>query len=266
MTRHLTRIKTGLILGMLTIVTVFYFPTELFELLCGFILSAAFWEWLCLISIRRFLHKISLLLVFWIVLGVMYRHPLLSMQMACVAWALALCAIFIPQAQLQFLRHRFPQIVIGLLVLAPAWVALVYMHGASRALLFYLVLLVTFADTAAYFVGSHWGRHKLLPRVSPKKSVEGLIGGLIVGNIAGFGVALFTPGFSIAQTGFWLILGTFLIMVSVVGDLFESLIKRLYDAKDSGSLLPGHGGVLDRMDSLSAALPVYAVLYHFLRF
>ena len=121
-------------------------------------------------------------------------------------------------------------------------------------------MLVSFADTGAYFVGSHCGKHLLMPAISPKKSFEGLLGGLVIGTLAGLLEVLFMPNLSWQKILFWTLLSVVLVLVSVLGDLFESLIKRVYDAKDSGSLLPGHGGFLDRLDSQTSAMPIFLFL------
>lgn len=258
--KHLTRIKTGLLLGFLAIASVFFFPDDLFAGMCGFFISLAFWEWLILISVRSSVHKLILILVFWVLLAVMRHHPTATLHMTFVWWVLASVLIFVPVERLGFLKNKFLQFLIATIVLGPLWLAVVVLHETDRLLLFYPIMLVCFADTAAYFVGSKYGKHKLLPQVSPKKSVEGLLGGLVVGTIAGLGVILFVPHMTLIKFLAWFIFGIFLIFVSVAGDLFESLMKRLFDAKDSGSLLPGHGGFLDRLDSLAASFPIYLMI------
>jgi phosphatidate cytidylyltransferase len=170
--------------------------------------------------------------------------------------------IFVPLKRLKIFKHKILQFFVAVLMLVPAWIAFVDIHHFNRALVFYLIMLVCFADTSAYFIGSAFGKHKLLPQVSPKKSIEGLIAALVVGNIAGISVLIFLPHWGGLAVWQWLILGTSLILISVLGDLFESLLKRLYNTKDSGNLLPGHGGLLDRLDSLCAAAPIYAWFCH----
>lgn len=260
MGKHLTRIKTGFLLGLLAIASVFFFPDSVFAILFGILVSLAFWEWTMLISIRPVIHKVILLILFWILVLVMRRHPIGALQLTLLWWIIATMIIFVPQDKLKFIKNKFLQFLIAVIVLGPLWVSVDLLHQTNRLLLFYPIMLVCFADTAAYFVGSHWGKHKLLPQVSPKKSVEGLIGGLIVGSIAGLSVIAFVPHITIMKLLGWFVFGIFLIFVSVGGDLFESLMKRIFDAKDSGSLLPGHGGFLDRLDSLAASFPIYVLI------
>lgn len=266
MIKHLTRIKTGLLLGILTIISVFYFPHSLFAGLLFLVVSAAFWEWLSLIAIRLFFHKTLLMLVFWVLMLVMRHNTMLTLELSALWWALAAVMIFMPFSRLQALKHRWIQFIIGLFVLAPTWVAMLALHVESRIGVFYLIMLVCFADTGAYFIGTRFGKHKLMPRISPKKSVEGLLGGLVVGSIAGMSMVFLMPHpKSLSYLLIWFVGGLVLILISVLGDFFESMIKRLYEVKDSGNLLPGHGGFLDRLDSLSAAFPIYVLgcfLFH----
>lgn len=144
----------------------------------------------------------------------------------------------------------------GLLVLVPTWVALTHLltNAGSNYVLF-LLLLVWAADVGAYFAGRRYGRHALAPIVSPKKTWEGALGGVVAALlVAGLGVARFQlPGLA------FLLLALLTVALSIVGDLTESLFKRNSGVKDSGAILPGHGGVLDRIDSVTAAAPVFAL-------
>jgi phosphatidate cytidylyltransferase len=156
--------------------------------------------------------------------------------------------------------YALPLAAAGWMVLIPAWLAAVFLQKSPLLLLAVLAVVWT-ADTAAYFSGRRFGRRKLAPRISPGKTWEGLIGAfaaaLIYGLLASIVLQPSASGYDRAAT---LIFVGCLTLLSIVGDLFESWIKRSAGAKDSGSLLPGHGGVLDRIDSLTAALP-FAALY-----
>ncbi len=154
----------------------------------------------------------------------------------------------------------------GLLILLPFFWALLALRGqdygsdphAGGWLLLFVMALVWCADSGAYFSGRAFGRRKLLPAVSPKKTLEGLLGGLVTAALLAFGVTLAQQ--LDAHASLVLILSSVLaVLASVLGDLTESLFKRDAGIKDSGTLLPGHGGVLDRIDSLTAALPVFVV-------
>lgn len=159
--------------------------------------------------------------------------------------------------------------VVGWLVLIATWVAVVQIQARSAGLLLALMAIVWVADTAAYFAGRRFGRHPLAPSISPGKTREGVYGALLaVGAYAlvllplaaqgGYAGAL-SAGAAVA----WVALALLLAMLSVVGDLFESQLKRQRGVKDSGTILPGHGGVLDRIDALTAAMPAAALVAHY---
>ena len=152
------------------------------------------------------------------------------------------------------------QLAAGALILASTWLSLCYLHGGQGGpqTVLYLLVLVWVADSAAFLVGRRWGRRKLAPGLSPGKTWEGVYGALAGGLACGVLWSLardYGPGELLAFSA----LGLVVILFSIVGDLFESLMKRLRGVKDSGHLLPGHGGVLDRIDSLTAAAPVFAL-------
>jgi phosphatidate cytidylyltransferase len=151
--------------------------------------------------------------------------------------------------------------VVGWLILVPAWVAFVFLQRSPWMLLA-IVLIIWIADIAAYFAGRRFGRHKLAPQISPGKTWEGVVGAFIAVIVYGFGVSfLVLPQANVYDRIVMLIFVCALTVLGIVGDLFESWIKRTAGAKDSGNLLPGHGGMLDRIDSMTAALP-FAALYY----
>jgi len=140
----------------------------------------------------------------------------------------------------------------------PAWAALVLLHTAGPLWLLTALGITWGADSGAYFVGRAWGKRKLAPYISPNKTIEGVYGGLIAGMVVGLGFG-FWAGTATGDLG-WLALVAFVtVLASVVGDLFESLLKRHAGVKDSSQLIPGHGGLLDRLDAIFAALPVFAL-------
>lgn len=151
--------------------------------------------------------------------------------------------------------------VVGFLVLVPAAIGLarlVMIEPNGRELLLYLLVLIAAADAGAYFGGRALGRHKLAPHVSPGKTWEGLVAGMFSAAAAAFGGAHL---FGTPVSG-WLAMCLMVAALSVVGDLVESMFKRRVGLKDSGSLLPGHGGMLDRLDSLTAAAPAFLLGLH----
>jgi phosphatidate cytidylyltransferase len=157
-------------------------------------------------------------------------------------------------------RLREPLLAVGWLVLVPAWLAVTLLQQ-TPLLLFVALSVVWVADTGAYFVGRRFGRHKLAPQISPGKTIEGLVGAYVLVMIYALFVSILAqPGVAPADRVGLLVFVLVLTTLSVAGDLFESWIKRQVGAKDSGHLLPGHGGILDRIDSLTAAMP-FAALY-----
>lgn len=177
--------------------------------------------------------------------------------LGCLWWALALLWVqSYPHSALLW-GSRWMRALMGLLVLVPAWVALCYLRVQEQGqwLLILLVAVVACADIGGYFAGRRWGKRKLAPSVSPGKTWEGFAGG-VAANLV---LALLLGSFWQGSVLFWLAVIVPTSLVSVLGDLLESMQKRHRGIKDSSALLPGHGGVLDRIDSLTSAGPVFAL-------
>jgi phosphatidate cytidylyltransferase len=150
-----------------------------------------------------------------------------------------------------------------LFIFVPMFLALAALQKNNSELVLLLLALIWSADSGAYFAGKAFGSNKLCPRVSPGKTVEGLIGGTVA-SVAAMLVylELYIEPISAEQYLVYVALSVVISIASVVGDLFESLHKRLANAKDSGSLLPGHGGLFDRIDSLTSAAPIFYLMYY----
>ncbi|MDF2940415.1 MAG: hypothetical protein K0R66_1057 [Gammaproteobacteria bacterium] len=256
---HSKRIITGFILGLLAIWSVFFWPNYDFELLCALLISWAALEWISFMKLTRWWQQGLSLIILWALMYVGCRYDIVTYYISIAFWIAASVILLLPFEKSAFIKKPQYLLPVGLLTLVPTYVAVVNLHQGSRTLLFYLIMLVCFGDTGAYFVGTKWGRHKLFPILSPKKSVEGLIGALVIGSIAGIGVIFFVPNQALFNYVMWFIFGMFLILVSVLGDVFESLVKRQCNIKDSGNILPGHGGMMDRLDSLTSTLPIFAL-------
>lgn len=180
---------------------------------------------------------------------------------AAVFWILALGVVLTYPRSRIVLQSKLAMIAAGAVALPGAWLALVQTAKAPQGpgLLIWLLAAVAAADIGAYFAGRRFGRRKLAPQVSPGKTWEGVIGGAVA--ILAWGVvgAVYFGDATPAWPR-WLALVAVLFVASVTGDLFESAFKRARGVKDSGGLLPGHGGILDRVDSVIATAPVFAVL------
>lgn len=188
---------------------------------------------------------------------------------ACVVWLLVIGWVKAYPSQTHGWYHPQRLAVLGVLLIAATMTAVFALWQQSPWLLLYVFVLVWCADSGAYFVGRKFGRRKMAPVVSPNKSVEGLLGGLAAGSLVVLAVAFGRFGaWSGLAIGLFLLLSLVTIVMSVFGDLFESMLKRHAGVKDSGRILPGHGGILDRIDSQMSAMPIFALgfwaLQHFL--
>lgn len=174
-------------------------------------------------------------------------------------WLLALVLV-LQYPEGRALRAGLLPLAYGLAVLLPAWAGLVWLRAQNGGLWLLLaaVVMVWAADIGAYFAGKSLGKRKLMPRVSPGKTLEGLLGGVLLTQLLAVGAMLYLNwSASSILAG---MLGTLVVVLfSVVGDLTESLFKREQGLKDSSNLLPGHGGIMDRIDSLTAAIPLFAL-------
>jgi phosphatidate cytidylyltransferase len=229
----------------------------------GVVFAIGAWEWAGFAALRGRAARTAYAAGVAILMFLMWRwtadraHLLLLLCAACAWWVIALLWL----ALLPSRHHPALALVCGLPVLVPAFIALarlvVSTQGIARGpvLVLWLVLLVIAADIGAYTAGRTLGRRKLAPRVSPGKTWEGAIGGLaMVALVAWAGAARFGLA-APAVVAFGCAVGIY----SIVGDLTESMYKRAAGLKDSGTLLPGHGGLLDRIDSVTAAAPLYAL-------
>jgi phosphatidate cytidylyltransferase len=251
-----TRIATGLVLAALVTTITLVLPTPLAAVAFGVIWLLGAREWALLASlsgwaVAAYVGVAGLIMLGLWLLGIESRFVGGILWIAACAWLIALAAIS------RFPLRMPPGLVFaaGFRVLTPAWAAIARIHAAGGPALALAALAVIWgADVGAFFVGRTLGRRKLAPRVSPGKTWEGLAGGLAAALAAGAAACywLVEPAVLIAVAGI-------AALVSVVGDLTVSMLKRSLGLKDTGHLLPGHGGVLDRIDGLTAALPIFAI-------
>lgn len=261
------RVITALILLPLILGPIFYFPTHwLYVFLCLPGLIGA-WEWTALMGLTVSTQRYAYLALVAAFLALAWFAGTLGLgvwvvMFGAIWWgnALSMIAGYPVNFRLKPPGH-FAMGSYGLLMLVPAMLGLAMLHGADHGVrrIFFLFELVWMADIGAYFAGRRFGRRKLAIEVSPGKSIEGAIGGFIASMLVG---ALSAPWVFGAGRFDWLallLLCAAVIGVSIIGDLTESLFKRHRGVKDSGTLLPGHGGVLDRVDSVLAAAPALAL-------
>ena len=262
------RLITATILVALVLGLVLLLPASVFLAFAALVLLVAAWEWTGLGCAHGLPARIAYLLVVLAAMAMLYGQGAAQREMVLVAgclwWAYSFYLIRRYPALGAHWRHPLLLALAGLLVLLPAWTALLHLsESPARAALILLLLgLVAAADIGAYFTGRRFGRTKLAVRVSPNKTWEGFAGGMLLCCVLALGVFLYWRGGdydSPLQLLRVVAAALSIAIFSVVGDLFESMIKRQAGKKDSGSLLPGHGGVLDRIDSITAALPLYAL-------
>ena len=190
------------------------------------------------------------------------------LAIGCGFWLGALWLVLDYPKSKEQLGDRWMKIGFGLFVLIPAYLALLDLRrDESHLLLLSLLMTIIWAaDVGAYFVGKRYGRSRLAPSVSPGKSWAGLFGGLIAALAIGLSIAFIgepeESKYTLTSWALFVVIVTVTVLFSVLGDLFESLMKRERGVKDSSALLPGHGGILDRIDSLTAAAPVFVLLVH----
>lgn len=264
----LQRIITAIILLPIALAGFFLLDGWAFALFIGAVVTLAGWEWARLAGHDSQPARIAYAALVALLIGGLYclapQYPLLAPALLVAAafwWPLALLLVVGYPASAAFWRPRGAALVIGLLILLPAWQGLVLLKQWPYAnwLILAVMVLVWAADVGAYFAGKAFGRRKLAPKVSPGKSWEGFIGGLALSLalVVGLGLWLGWENRLLLEA----LLGAAVVVVfSVVGDLTESMFKRQGGIKDSGNLLPGHGGVFDRIDSLTAAIPLFTLL------
>jgi phosphatidate cytidylyltransferase len=251
------RVITALLLAPLVLLVIFWVPHAVTMVALALLVIGAAWEWSAFPRFTQYSARALYVAVvaacivatWWF--GVQRDEIDRLIHIALLWWVFALIWVAIAPARV----NRTTAAGAGLLVLVPAWLALSRLHALGPELLLFLILLVVTADVGAYFAGRSFGRNKLAPRVSPGKTWEGVLGGFVAAAVmAAIGVWWFkvdAPRFAA--------LCIIVVVASIIGDLTESLFKRHAGLKDSGTLLPGHGGLLDRVDSITAAAPVFLV-------
>ncbi len=268
-----TRVITALVLLAVLLPILFLLPPVYIGAFFLVALLTAAWEWSRLLTPgaakAAYLYALFCLAIILFLLGmqnVAWQFALLIL--AVIFWLFIAPFILAKGMNLSLSKLRPFYVVLGLIILPATWFALVFLRELGLVLLLTTMALVWIADIGAYFVGKAFGKHKLAVQISPGKSIEGAIGGLVLCYVYALVCVVYLP-FEMTLFGAWAIrfgwvpmflMVTLLTAFSIFGDLFESQLKRLAGVKDSSHLLPGHGGVLDRVDALIPAMPIAALL------
>ncbi|MEO7323300.1 MAG: phosphatidate cytidylyltransferase [Dokdonella sp.] len=260
------RILTALVLTPIAVAIVLFLPTAAVAAIIAAVCLMAMWEWSRLAGIASAAMQCSIVGASALGLGLLW-----TVRDEPIAWYVIGAGIAWWLLALLWMRHfsyaaaptrenAALKLTAGAFAILPAWLALMKIHGGvehGHAWALFALILIWAADTAAYFAGKRFGTTKLAPQISPNKTTAGAWGAL-----AGAGTIAFIGGWLFDLRGVALIvliaLALLTVLASILGDLVESLLKRQAGVKDSGTLFPGHGGMLDRADSLFAAIPVFA--------
>lgn len=279
------RIITALILAPAAISAIFYLPINYFAILLMAIIGIGSWEWARFMGLVDTVQRLGYVVVTSAIIAALWfllpvdetwlvitgvQHEITSILWLSVLWWLfaAFLMFLYPKSSSFWANNKFIIAIFGWLTLVPTWLAFMVLRTNNHLLdefqgaqlLMYLFMLVWSADVGAYFVGKSLGKRKLMPNVSPGKTIEGFLGGVVCASIltviVGFSLQWSSDKFMTA-----LMVTLLITSISVLGDLTESMFKRQAGVKDSGTILPGHGGILDRIDSLTATAPVFALCY-----
>jgi len=264
-----TRIITALIILPATLALVFLPPSWLFRLLTALVLLTGCWEFRQLADLRATpgwvllglqIIIFALLMVYW---PVVKTEAMIFLGVACLAWLLMFSRLFMfrdgEKPGDSFRRFGF---LSALGATTFCWFSLSWLHDQPNGsfIVFLILLIIWASDVGAYFSGKQFGRHKLVPMISPKKTWEGVYGGIALAIAAAFLWSFLIAGLNIPASAL-LTMTVLTTLASVGGDLFISIHKRTVGLKDTGSIFPGHGGILDRYDSLLAGAPFFALAY-----
>lgn len=260
------RILSALVMVPLVVFAVLYLNQSLFAVLVGVLVMAAAWEWSALIPLQETVARYGYLALVFAVTAVAWYFAASDVFVNSVLWLAMGWWLFVlfwitrPDIGREVSSlHTKMKAILGLGLMVSTWLALVVVHSRPDQgphWVLFVMVLVWVADSGAFFSGRAFGRNKLAPAVSPGKTWEGVFGALVACSIFAYAYARFLDLQGALLSSFVLVC-VVTVLFSIVGDLLESLLKRQRGVKDSGTLIPGHGGILDRIDSLLAAAPVF---------
>jgi phosphatidate cytidylyltransferase len=258
------RVITAIILASVIISAVIFLPTQMFAMVLAVIICVAAWEWAACAGFHSMSKKIvyvSFILLSLIACLIFLEKQWVSLIIVCglIWWLIAMFLVVRYQMKKSInLSPGILKAIIGAIILIPAWLSLIFIHlnASGVSLMLFLFFLIWLADSAAYFSGRKFGSKKFASNVSPGKSWEGVYGALFITLLFGACYAFYADMQFVAAV-YFVLLALFTTSFSILGDLVESMFKRMAGIKDSSNILPGHGGVLDRIDSLTSAAPVF---------
>lgn len=256
------RVLTALVLGVLGLLVIFVLPEYAFVAFTALLSLGLGYEWFRLSTADLRLRWIALFVASVLGGGLFLFLPANMVPgliaLAVLGWAGLILGLWLRRSVAGPVRSSSVRTLFGILILPVFWFAVVLIHRQAQGawLLLFGILIVAVADSLAYFAGRAWGKTKLAPAISPGKSIEGMVGGLVgVGILAAIGAAL--PLFQAVPSWQLAVWSMLVAIYSIAGDLEESRLKREAGVKDSGRILPGHGGLLDRLDGQLAAMPIW---------
>ncbi|WP_232085960.1 phosphatidate cytidylyltransferase [Candidatus Nitrosacidococcus tergens] len=241
---------------------IYFLSTQTLALVFAIIVMMSAWEWSGLIRICKTKNRYLYISLILCSLFISWITPLQWILLVSNIWWSFCLLLFIKPFQEKSISFPISKVwgfIIGLLILIPAWRAIIYLHSLPTigpSIVLFLFMLIWLADSGAYIAGRRFGHTKLAPMLSPGKTWEGVYGALVICSLY---LVISTQFFDFSGKKWWffLVLGLTTVLFSIVGDLLESLFKRIGAVKDSSNLLPGHGGILDRIDSLTSAAPIF---------
>jgi len=263
----LKRILTASIISPIVVFGILTLTQTGFALALALVLIISSWEYCNLIKIKHLagktLYTLVLLVVTYCLFAVYLYHLTMVLYAGAFWWLIALIwVVMFPKGSSLLRKTLTVRLINGLFIFVPMAIALIALHLQDKVLVLFLLILIWAADIGAYFAGKFFGKNKLCPDVSPGKTLEGVYGGIALTQVVAITYVYITT-----QTP---LLNDFLVfsflalsvsLMSVLGDLFESVLKRIAEVKDSGNILPGHGGLLDRIDSLTSSAPLFVILF-----
>lgn len=282
------RFLTAIILAPLVIAGVFFLPLEAFVFFSAGVMLLGAWEFAPLAGLNLPVLRVVFMVFIAGLIGTIHSAvPIdaiwnqgtlampyfMAIEVAVIWWVLSVFLVYtFPKSANVWAGSLVMKSVFGALSLVPCWVALMALRSVNYEqdaffgawLVVAGLMIVWAADIGAFFAGRQFGHRKLAVKVSPNKSIEGLLGGLVFVALFAFGASQFTEvkaALNYIDTLMVVVIALLIALISAIGDLVESMLKRQAKIKDSGTMLPGHGGILDRIDSLLAALPVFVLFY-----